>query len=112
MDRNEKREFRTHLDAHFRQIDLHGELLATVHVRVVALLEGALQLVQLVRGEGGAVAAVLLLAVGHSAAAAAAAATRRRRRRLVLAAAARLRRHLEPQIGAVVRIATALAWNT
>lgn len=57
---------RAHLHAHLRQVDLHGELLARVHVRVVALLEGALQLVQLVGGEGGAVPPVLLL-VGRGA---------------------------------------------
>lgn len=50
-----------YLHADLRQVDLHGQLLAAVHVRVVGLLEGALQLVQLVRGEGGAVPPVLLL---------------------------------------------------
>ena len=50
-----------YLHPDLRQVDLHGQLLAAVHVRVVGLLEGALQLVQLVGGEGGAVAAVLLL---------------------------------------------------
>ncbi len=47
------------LDAHLGQVDLDGELLAAVHVRVVGLLEGALELVQLKGGECGAVASVL-----------------------------------------------------
>lgn len=51
----------THLDPDFRQIDLHGQLLAAVHVRVMGLLERSLQLVQLIGGERGAVPAVLLL---------------------------------------------------
>ena len=37
----------THLDPDLRQVDLHGELLSAVHVRVVRLLECPLQLVQL-----------------------------------------------------------------
>ena len=50
-----------YLDSDFRQVDLHGELLPAVDVRVVGLLEGSLQLVQLVRGEGCPVTTVLLL---------------------------------------------------
>ena len=50
-----------YLDSDFRQVDLHGELLPAVDVRVVGLLEGSLQLVQLVRGEGRPVPPVLLL---------------------------------------------------
>ena len=45
------------------QVDLERQLLAAVHVGVVGLVEGALQLVQLEGGEGGAVSAVLLLGV-------------------------------------------------
>lgn len=45
------------------QVDLHGQLLSTVHVGIVRLLEGALELVELVGGEGGAVTPVLLLVV-------------------------------------------------
>lgn len=52
----------THLDADFRQIDLHGELLPGVDVRVVGLLKRPLELVQLVGGEGRPVTTVLLLA--------------------------------------------------
>ena len=51
----------TYLHPDLRQVDLHGQLLTAVHVRVVGLLEGPLQLVELVGGEGGAVAPVLLL---------------------------------------------------
>lgn len=51
----------TYLNAHFGQINFHGELFATVHVRVVRLFERALELVQLERGERGAVAAVLFV---------------------------------------------------
>lgn len=51
----------SHLDSNLWKVDLHGQLLPAVHVWIVGLLEGALQLVQLVGGEGGAVAAVLLL---------------------------------------------------
>lgn len=50
------------LNANFRQVDLHGELLPGVDVRVVGLLERSLELVQLVGREGGPVATVLLLA--------------------------------------------------
>lgn len=51
----------SHLDSDFWKVDLHGQLLSAVHVWIVGLLKGALQLVQLVGGEGGAVASVLLL---------------------------------------------------
>lgn len=51
----------SYLDSDLREVHLHGELLAAVHIRVVGLLEGTLQLMQLVGGEGGAVASVLLL---------------------------------------------------
>ena len=47
------------LDARLRQVEAHGELFAREHVRVLGLVEGALQLVQLVGGEGGARAAYL-----------------------------------------------------
>jgi len=50
-----------YLHADLGQVDLHGQLLAAVDVGVVGLLEGALQLVELVGGEGGAVPPVLLL---------------------------------------------------
>lgn len=50
-----------HLDSDFRQVNLHGQLFAAVHVRVVRLLERPLQLVQLIRGERGTVPPVLLL---------------------------------------------------
>lgn len=50
-----------YLDPDFGQVDLAGQLLAAVHVGVVRLLERALQLVELVRGEGRAVPPVLLL---------------------------------------------------
>lgn len=51
----------SHLHSDLREVHLHGQLLSAVHVRVVGLLKGTLQLVQLVGGEGGAVASVLLL---------------------------------------------------
>ena len=50
----------TDLYAYFGQCDLGGELLATVDVRVVRLVERLLELVQLVRGERRPVAPVLL----------------------------------------------------
>ena len=50
----------SYLDSDFWQVDFHGELLARVDVRVVRLLEGPLQLVQLVRREGRPVTPVLL----------------------------------------------------
>ena len=52
-----------YLNADFRQVDLHGQLLPAVDVRVVGLLEGPLQLMELIGGEGGAVSPVLLLRV-------------------------------------------------
>jgi len=47
------------LDARLRQVDLHGQLLARKHVRIVGALEGPLQLLQLERRERGPVAALL-----------------------------------------------------
>ena len=52
-----------YLHSDLRQVDLERQLLAAVHVGVVGLVEGALQLVQLEGGEGGPVPAVLLLGV-------------------------------------------------
>lgn len=52
----------THLDADFRKIDFHSELLPGVHVRIMRFLEGSLELVQLVGGEGRPVSTMLLLA--------------------------------------------------
>lgn len=52
----------THLNTNFREVDLHGELLPGVYVRVVGLFERSLELVQLVGREGCPVATVLLLA--------------------------------------------------
>lgn len=51
----------THLNTYFREVDLHGELLSGVDVRVVRLFERSLELVQLVGREGRPVATVLLL---------------------------------------------------
>lgn len=51
----------SYLNSDFREVHLHGQLLSTVHVWVVGLLEGTLQLMQLVGGESGAVAPVFLL---------------------------------------------------
>lgn len=53
----------SYLHSDLRQVDLQRQLLPAVHVRVVGLLEGSLQLVQLEGGEGGPVPAVLLLRV-------------------------------------------------
>ena len=50
-----------YLNADFWQVDLHGQLLPAVDIRVVGLLEGPLQLMELIGGEGGAVSPVLLL---------------------------------------------------
>ena len=50
-----------YLNSNFWKIHFHGQLLPAVDVRVVRLLKGPLQLVQLVGGEGGPVAPVLLL---------------------------------------------------
>lgn len=50
-----------HLNPDFRQVDLHGQFFAAVHVRVMRLLERPLQLVKLIGGERGAVPAVLFL---------------------------------------------------
>lgn len=51
----------SYLNSDLWEVHLHGEFLTAVHVWVVGLLEGTLQLMQLVGGEGGAVASVLLL---------------------------------------------------
>lgn len=51
----------SYLNSDFREVHLHGQLLSAVHIWVVGLLESTLQLVQLVGGEGGAVASVFLL---------------------------------------------------
>jgi len=51
----------THLDADLRQVHLHGQLLAGIDIWVVGLLKGPLQFMELVGGEGGAVAPVFLL---------------------------------------------------
>lgn len=55
--------WRTYLHSDLRQVDLQRQLLPAVHVRVVGLLEGSLQLVELEGGERRPVAAVLLLGV-------------------------------------------------
>lgn len=52
-----------HLHSDLRQVDLQGQLLSAVHVRVVGLLKGAFQFVQLEGGEGGSVPTVLFLLV-------------------------------------------------
>lgn len=52
-----------YLHSYFRQVDLHCQLLAAVHIGIVGLLEGSLQLVKLVGGEGGAVSPVFLFVV-------------------------------------------------
>jgi len=51
----------THLDADLGQVHLHGQLLAGIDIGVVGLLEGPLQLMELVGGEGGPIATVFLL---------------------------------------------------
>ena len=51
----------SHLDPGLGEVDLHGYLLPGVDVGVVSLLEGALELLQLGRGEGGPDAALLPL---------------------------------------------------
>lgn len=53
----------SYLHSDLGQVDFEGQLLSAVHVRVVRLLEGSLQFVQLEGGEGGPVAAVLLFRV-------------------------------------------------
>lgn len=53
----------TNLHPDLRQVDLHRQLLAAVHVRIVGLLESPLQLVELEGGERGPVPPVLLLGV-------------------------------------------------
>lgn len=51
----------THLNARLGQVDFHGDLFARINVRIVRLLEGTLQLLQLRRCEGGANATLLAL---------------------------------------------------
>ncbi len=51
----------SHLDPGLGEVDLHGDLLPGVDVGVVGLLEGALELLQLGRGEGCPDAALLPL---------------------------------------------------
>lgn len=51
---------KSHLHSSFTKIQPHSEFLPREHVGVLRLVEGALQLVQLVRGERGAAAAHLL----------------------------------------------------
>ena len=50
-----------YLDTDLKEVDLHGQELPAVDVRVVGLLKGLLQLMELEGGEGGAVTPVLLL---------------------------------------------------
>lgn len=52
--------FDTNLHSYFGQLHLVGQLFTCVHIRVVTLLERLLELVQLERGERGAIAALLL----------------------------------------------------
>lgn len=49
-----------YLHSHFWEVNFHGQLFTAVNVGVVGLLEGTLQFVQLVGGEGGSVAPVFL----------------------------------------------------
>ena len=51
----------SYLHSGLGEVDLHGDLLPCVDVGVVGLLEGALELLQLRRGEGGPDAALLPL---------------------------------------------------
>lgn len=51
----------SYLYAHLGQVHLHGEFLSTVHVWVMRFLEGPLQLVKLVRCEGGTIPPMFLL---------------------------------------------------
>lgn len=51
----------SYLNSDLWEVHLHGKLLTAVYIWIVGLLKGTLQLVQLVGGEGGAVAPVLLL---------------------------------------------------
>lgn len=53
----------SYLNADFWQVDLHSQLLPTVDIWVVGLLEGSLQLMELIGGEGGAISPVLLFGV-------------------------------------------------
>lgn len=51
----------SHLYASFRQVDGESQPLSHVDIRVLCLLEGFFQRLQLWHGEGGAAAALLLL---------------------------------------------------
>lgn len=51
---------KAYLNSNFWEVDFHGQLFSTVHVGVVGLLKGALELVQLIGREGGSVASVFL----------------------------------------------------
>lgn len=53
-------ELDNYLDPNFWQIDFHGELFPAVHVGVVAFLEGALQLVQLIGRKRSSVPSMFL----------------------------------------------------
>lgn len=52
-----------YLDSNLRQVDLRCQFLPAVDVWIVGLLEGSLQLMKLIGGEGGTVSSVLFLAV-------------------------------------------------
>ena len=52
-----------YLNSNLRQVNLHCQLLPTVDVWVVGLLEGSLQLMKLIGGEGGTVSSVFLFRV-------------------------------------------------
>lgn len=54
----------TYLDSGFCEADLHGKFLSHEHVWVASLLEGFLQLFQLLGGEVGAVSSLLSPAIG------------------------------------------------
>jgi len=56
----------SYLDAGFSQVYFHGDLLPGVNVRVVCLLEGALQLLQLGGSESCPDAALLPLLGQHA----------------------------------------------
>lgn len=86
----------TDLHPNFGQIHFHRQFFSRIDIGIMAFLEGPLQFVQLVRGEGRPIPAVLLF-------------VRRRARRRILVAARRLvfGRRLE----AVVAVARAFTWN-
>lgn len=51
----------TYLYSDLREVDFHSKLLTAIHIRIVRLLKGTLELMQLICGEGGAVSPMLLL---------------------------------------------------